>query len=267
MKLVATDTSGNIWYGDISGTAWSNISPQPAFSCVTSNENGTFLAATDSGENLDNATGDVWVSNNAGVSWVTKDSNIFPQHWASICYEPVGENLIAVPYGGTVFPYEGLVYKTSSSGATFVWSDAGPDGYGGANLTSISCSKTTSIVVLTIDAGLIQLDDGFTGWGSQTDPPAQGWTCSAISSDGSRIFVGAPLTTPSGNPASGTIWRYIPGSTIPTWEEKIDIGAVAAYIPANNIWVLPNPPSIRDAIDRMAAAYYTKFSVDIPVLP
>jgi hypothetical protein len=255
MSLVATDTSGNVWYSTNAGTSWSNICPTPSFSCVTSNAGGSTIAATDAGLNLFNMSGDIWISNNSGVTWSAKNSDLEPQNWSSITYESFRDYLWAAASGGSV-------YSSTSSDPTFQWQENGP--IPSVSWTSINSSAAIETIVLTAqNTGSIWVYD-VGGWTEQTTAGTSDWRCSAISSDGSRIIVGS--STPA---SSGPLWRYVPEQYIPTWQEQIDIGAVATYNTANNIWggASTNPPSINDAINRMAAAYYTKYLVGVPLLP
>jgi len=52
----------------------------------------------------------------------------------------------------------------------------------------------------------------------------------------------------------------------PEWAEQLNIGAIATYTPINaGIWSTA-PATIQEAIDRMAAAYYTVYSDGVPAL-
>jgi hypothetical protein len=255
MELLAADTSGNVWYSGDQGTSWSIKTPTPSFSCVTSDICGNFLAATDSGLNLTDPAGDVWSSENSGVSWSVKDNLLNPPHrpWRYITFQPLTNYLYAI---------EGVdIYTSDINVVTYMWSPIMPVSPDTENWTSINCSTSTQKIVLTESGGSIWVYDGST-WTSQTTPGTNTWKCSAISSDASRIIVGA-----SDSSATGPIWRLLPDEVVARWEEKMDMGAAATYTTSSSsYWADPPgaPTKITEAVNRIAFALYTATS-DTPI--
>ena len=252
MELLATDTSGNVWYSGDLGDTWSIKTPTPSFSCVTSDQSGTTVAATDSGLNMSVPAGDVWLSNNSGATWTVKDNNLTPpqRSWRYITYEPVNLFLWAID-GNDVFVSEEL----NSTG--LLWNPFGPSvGSGSSDWTSITSSTNTNEITIVLTAqnsGSIWVYDATSTWTEQTTPGTNDWKCSALSSDGSRILVGASLPS-----TAGPLWRLLPATVTPAWVEKLNMGAVATYITSSSsYWDVASPTGINQAVNRIAFALYT----------
>ena len=242
MRLVAVDTSGNIWISENTGVNWDITSPSPTFSYVTSNADGTILAATDNGTQITDGGGYVWLSTDSGVTWLPQYSSEL-RDWRCISCSPSGSRIVATAADNLG------VYLTLNTGLS--WSPIGPT-IKTSTWTSIvyiydAVNDTNIIAATASNNNYIYLYDGST-WTQESPPGAGSWTCIASSANGSRLLAGQSDIGSS----DGPLYRY----SIPSpWNQEINIGSVALYTPTNqNHWAGTLPTTIKEALDRLAYA-------------
>jgi len=244
MELLATDTSGNVWYSLDLGDTWDTKTPAPSFSSVTSSADGdTVIAAADS-------DGYIWLYNNTLQTW-SPNYNSGIKNWVGISYrDNVVPKLTAIEGNGAVFNTDNMglnpwVDIWASSSAT----------YGPRTWTSLKWSNSFELVLTdnTDSEGYIWLYTTKTSSFFIQSVDYNTWTCATISSNGNRVIAG--YSTPS---LTGKLWRLLPEQVTPQWVSKLDVGAVATYQTIDSAyWSGIGPPvTIKDAIDRIGLALY-----------
>jgi hypothetical protein len=246
MSLLATDSSGNVWYSEDSGDTWDTKTPAPSFSSVTSSADGDrVIAAADS-------DGYIWLYNTDTDTW-SPNYNSGVKNWVGISFRDDADPKLTAIEGN------GAVFNTSDMGGT-PWEDiwaVSSEAYGPRTWTSLKWSNSFELVLTENTNG----GEGYiwvyttktSSFIIQSVPDINSWTCATISSDGTRIIAGYSSLN-----QVGKLWRLLPEEYAPQWVSKIDVGAVATYQTIDSdYWSNIGPPvTIKDAIDRIGLALY-----------
>ena len=185
-RLVASSTAG-IFISIDSGVTWPVGASIGAASCASS-ANGSNLVATVQG-------GQIYVSSNAGASWINRENN---RSWTCVASSADGSVLVA---GANT---SGFLYTSTDFGTSWV------PGTVGLNWAGVACSADGARMIAVANGSgvYVSLDSGVT-WLLRANLPTGGiiYTGAASSSDGSTmaavanangIFVSSKATTTVG---------------------------------------------------------------------
>lgn len=142
-KLVAVVNGGGIWISTNSGSTWTQTAA-PATSpwtCITSNSNGTILAAT---VPTLVPTAGIYMSFNSGLTW-TQQLGTTAQEWTSIKSNSSGTIMYA-----TARDSGGGIYNYTSTSGSWVKLTNQPFSYTSAYYQSITCDSSGTKVAVAI---------------------------------------------------------------------------------------------------------------------
>jgi photosystem II stability/assembly factor-like uncharacterized protein len=182
-KMAAGIDGGGIYTSRDYGVTW-NLTTAPVnyWESITCSTDGSKLAAAAFSDGLDNTTpGEIHLSQNSGVSWVTprgrnRKLNNVRQFWLSIASSSDGSKLVAVDSGGSIF-------TSKDSGITWSLTSAPEEPW-----FSVASSTNGNKLVAVANAGPIYTSaNGGLNWKAATNAPNAGWASVTSSSDGNKL--------------------------------------------------------------------------------
>ncbi|MBF0466225.1 MAG: hypothetical protein HQK94_14220, partial [Nitrospirae bacterium] len=227
-KLVAGTYGGSSTHGSIyddyiytstdSGVTWTTETDvSGVWNGITSNSDGTKLAAVSSGAYYLISYGDyIYTSTDSGSTW-TKQTNSGMSSWNCIASSSDGSKLVV---GNTGVGYsDGYIYTSTDSGATWIERTGAGSGYWKSIASSSDGSK---LAAGGYDTYIYTSTDSGATWTAQTSAGSRYWHGIASSSDGSKLaavnngvgYSGGYIYTSTD---SGATWTERTGSGSRDW--------------------------------------------------
>jgi hypothetical protein len=203
-RLVAGQDPGPLYISTNSGTTWMpTIVSNEFWNSVASSADGTKLlaAAPDNAPyNSGNYPGGIYLSTNAGCTWISNSLSSLDLYWGGVASSADGNTLVVVaPFASDIFS-PGAVFSSTDAGTTWVSNNLN-------NITSVAVSADGTKMVAVGFQVWLSTNSGVT-WMSDTSAPAIGeWNSIsqyiASSADGNKLML---CVLPSYNPAQGQIY-------------------------------------------------------------
>jgi hypothetical protein len=206
--IIAQNTNQTILSGNLSGSigqTWNAGGSSVAnWSAVASSSDGTKLAAA-----INN--GNIYISTNAGASWVQQAASVGNVYWSSIASSADGSKLVAA-VGYTIFSTGQTGYIYTNSGAT--WAHTGSSG----NWSGVASSADgTKLVATDHNNNLIAVSsNGGVSW-TTTSFSSILWTSVASSADGTKLVAAAEGGQIYTSTNAGSSWQPRMGSVSTNW--------------------------------------------------
>ncbi len=202
--IIAQNTKQTILSGNLSGSIGQNWnaggSSAANWSTVASSADGTKLAAAIN-------SGNIYISTNAGASWVQQAASVGNVYWSSIASSADGSKLVAA-VGYTIYSTGQTGYIYTNSGAT--WAHTGSSG----NWSGVASSADgTKLVATDHNNNLIAVSsNGGVSW-TTTSFSSILWTSVASSADGTKLVAVASSGQIYTSTNSGSSWtQQVSGS-------------------------------------------------------
>jgi len=212
VKLAAVARSSYVYTSADSGVTWVERTSAGSreWDRIVSSADGTKLAASTSGVYSRIAT-----SNDSGVTWVQQPGS--PNtYWTGVAMSSDGTILYAAASGS---PADGMIYKSTDSGITWV-----STGMGGSLNTwsNITTSDDGAKVVAVRGSGYpyISLDYGVT-WTSPAAAGYRSWYVAGISGDGTKMYIGEYGGTIYRSTNNGGAWTALNNAGNANWRKIV----------------------------------------------
>ena len=206
--IIAQNTNQTILSGNLSGSIGQNWnaggSSAANWSTVASSADGTKLAAAIN-------SGNIYISTNAGASWVQQAASVGNVYWSSIASSADGSKLVAA-VGYTIYSTGQTGYIYTNSGAT--WAHTGSSG----NWSGVASSADgTKLVATDHNNNLIAVSsNGGVSW-TTTSFSSILWTSVASSADGTKFVAAAAGGQIYTSTNAGSSWQPRMGPVSTNW--------------------------------------------------